>query len=680
MVGPHIKAQPLSAYVLWRVLPIAVAAMAAIGLTVLWTTQKVVEESVQERLRQASDQIAQLVDERLFTIVEQARVLAGNDLIVNGLIDAQSREDYLPIFFKSLRLGGATARISLVDYKGREILANKARGGPDIHRSPWNNMLSAGKEVRYLGTDGLIVAVPIIVYGLPEGAIVASFPPEVTHNMFDIKAVNLEISLHNSVGDTIYASLKSDTGQAVDIFSREDMVTTRSVLRFLRGGWISTGEKKSTAYAAIHQLRLFLFYVTLAALAAVVAASVISTYLAAGQLRRLSNAFSKINTREDFERRIDVSGPQEIRDLSGSFNDMLEALKQTTTSRSYLDTVLNSISEMLFTTMPGGEVITMNAAAKAFLESRGLDRNINMSEVIKADEYGTHQDPLNFLRVAGRNSSLEATYHQGHDVIKGVLWFKSPVRDDAIGVSDVYVGTDITERMHMEQMKTDFVSTVSHELRTPLTSIMGSVSLLNSGAVGELSDKASGLMGIAQRNCDRLIRLINDILDIQKMEAGQLEIYLANLDICEQVEHSVNANASYAEQFDTIFKVTQPQGPILVHVDADRLGQVFANLLSNAAKFSPSGGVVDIIVTRADGAVTIAVRDHGIGIAQEHQGDIFSKFKQVDESDSRQKGGTGLGLAISRELMLAMGGEIWLESESGEGSTFFIRLPEVAAA
>jgi PAS domain S-box-containing protein len=238
---------------------------------------------------------------------------------------------------------------------------------------------------------------------------------------------------------------------------------------------------------------------------------------------------------------------------------------------------------------------------------------------------------------------------------------------------------DISEAKRADRLKREFVSVVSHELRTPLTSIRGSIGLVCNGASGELPPKARQLLDIAYRNTDRLTLLINDILDIEKIEAGQAHLELRTLELAPILEQALEANAGYAASCEVQLHLSRPVPRAIVNVDANRLLQVMANLLSNAAKFSPGGSTVDVSVSVRQSVVRVCVRDDGPGIAPEFHAQIFQKFSQADGSDSRSKPGTGLGLAISRALIERMNGTIDFESQPGCGALFFFELPLVEA-
>ncbi len=244
------------------------------------------------------------------------------------------------------------------------------------------------------------------------------------------------------------------------------------------------------------------------------------------------------------------------------------------------------------------------------------------------------------------------------------------------GVHFVAVLRDSTERRRLERSKNEFISTVSHELRTPLTSIAGSLGLLiGSGAAGALPERTSRLISIAESNSRRLVRLINDILDIEKMQTGAMTFAMADVDLGDLAARAIETMGGLASDLGVSYRSANLDAPVIVRGDADRLTQVLTNLLSNAAKFSPAGGEIEVAVTTSGPRARFSVRDHGQGISAEFRDRIFGKFAQADASDTRQKGGTGLGLAICKEITERHGGRIWFDSPPGQGATFHVELP-----
>jgi PAS domain S-box-containing protein len=231
---------------------------------------------------------------------------------------------------------------------------------------------------------------------------------------------------------------------------------------------------------------------------------------------------------------------------------------------------------------------------------------------------------------------------------------------------------DITERKRLEN---EFISLVSHELRTPLTSLLGSLDLLNAGRLGSLNEQGQQILSIAVTNTERLMRLINDILDIERMKSGKIALQKVKCNAASLLTQAVEAMQAMAEQAQ-VKLINQPL-TVELWVDPDRIVQTLTNLLSNAIKFSQPGSTVWIgnELTASQSQLLITVKDQGRGIPADKLQLIFERFQQVDVSDSRTKGGTGLGLAICRSIVEQHDGKIWVESRLGEGSTFYITLP-----
>ncbi|MGE6764004.1 ATP-binding protein [Corallococcus interemptor] len=263
------------------------------------------------------------------------------------------------------------------------------------------------------------------------------------------------------------------------------------------------------------------------------------------------------------------------------------------------------------------------------------------------------------------------------DVFPAELTF-TQVHADGPPRTTVFV-RDLTERKAVERMKNEFVSTVSHELRTPLTSIRGSLGLLENGIVGDLPPQALDMVRIARTNTERLIRLINDILDLEKMESGMLELKLQPHTAQELVEATLAGVQGMAETAHVSLR-SAVEGAPQVKGDRDRLIQVLTNLVSNAIKFSPKGASVVVAAgLTVDGRVRFSVTDQGSGIPEEKLPRLFGRFQQLDASDTRSKGGTGLGLAISQAIVEQHGGRIDVSSPPGQGATFHFTLEALRA-
>ena len=254
-----------------------------------------------------------------------------------------------------------------------------------------------------------------------------------------------------------------------------------------------------------------------------------------------------------------------------------------------------------------------------------------------------------------------------------------PMRDENGAVTGVVISFhDISQRIAVERMKNEFVSVVSHELRTPLTAIRGALGLVAGGRVGEMPDRARRMLDIAVSNTDRLVRLINDILDLERIDSGKITLSRQRCDTTALMEAAVEDLRPVADKAGVTVQVCPC--PTAVWADPDRIIQTLTNLIGNAVKFSPPDSVVVVSARALRSDVIFEVRDQGRGIPPEKLDSIFERFQQVDASDSREKGGSGLGLAISRSIVRQHGGRIWVESVLGRGSRFRFTISRAEAS
>lgn len=296
----------------------------------------------------------------------------------------------------------------------------------------------------------------------------------------------------------------------------------------------------------------------------------------------------------------------------------------------------------------------------------------------------THPDDLNadlgqltqVLAGEIESYSMDKRYfHKSGHIVYALLhvsFVKDKPRRPGYFVSQIM---DISQRVEMDRVKREFISTVSHELRTPLTSIAGSLGLVAGGVAGELPTAAAQLIAIAERNSARLVKLIDDILYIDKAAAGKLRFELQPQPLAPIVRQAIEANHEYAAGFGVQLELAPVGTDAIVRVDRDRLIQVLTNLISNAAKFSPRGATVSLAIEARRGKVQVSVEDRGHGIPEAFRSRIFQQFAQADSPDHSNKGGTGLGLSIAKVFMERLGGSIDYETVEGAGSTFRICLP-----
>ncbi|WP_193170451.1 PAS domain S-box protein [Nisaea nitritireducens] len=343
--------------------------------------------------------------------------------------------------------------------------------------------------------------------------------------------------------------------------------------------------------------------------------------------------------------------------------------------RAILDTVVDAI----ITIDSNGVILTFNPAAERMFGTRreeALGKNVSI--LMTGKHHANHPRYIaSYLtghtkNVIGKNREFTAIKSDGT-----VFPIELAVGEMFVGTSLRFVGIirDISERKHLERIKREFISTVSHELKTPLTSITGALGLARSGVAGSLTDQMQQIIDIAYRNSERLGVLVTDILDIEKIDAGQMSYDMQQSDIEQLISDCVVSMQPYSIKFGVSLKICKTAENPIFTGDPNRMTQVITNLISNGIKFSKSGQQVEVRSESTADTLTFSVRDHGEGIPKELQERIFTRFFRVDSADDRHSSGTGLGLSICRPIAEAHGGTLSVESSPGAGSTFTVSLP-----
>ena len=349
-------------------------------------------------------------------------------------------------------------------------------------------------------------------------------------------------------------------------------------------------------------------------------------------------------------------------------------------SRSSL--LLESISEGVFFLDKKGLCTFINPAAEKML-GYGTDELIG-----KSVHNMIHHSYSDGSHYPSKKCFMRDSYTTGasHHITDEVFWredqssfpveyYATPVEKDGEIIGSVVIFSDITERQTNDKMKDEFISTVSHELRTPLTSIKGSLQLVEGGVLGEVDPKVADILSVASRNSDRLLLLINEILDLSKIEQGKMKLYPESLNLEKFLKGAIESNQAYATQQKVTLQLGMVNNDIKIKGDENRLNQVMSNLISNASKFSHSGGVVTLQTEIQGDKIQISVIDKGVGIPDSFHDKIFEKFTQNDSSDTRKVGGTGLGLSISKAIVELHEGKIGFKSKPGQGTRFYFTLP-----
>ncbi len=399
-----------------------------------------------------------------------------------------------------------------------------------------------------------------------------------------------------------------------------------------------------------------------------------------GALRQ--KTWCELQTQRTFEVRLMPTGLGDHLAIARDVSELQRNRDSLHDQQVFLRRVVDTDENLIFVRDAQGRFLLCNSALAALLDVRPQDIEQRRPDEVPS---AVRLQPLllgdeELAELAGGSGDLRSTEVALTDAHGAEHWFqvvKRPLRISTRTCHVVTVAVDISLRRRMEQMKTEFISTVSHELRTPLTAIRGALGMLIGGIGGQISDEARPLLGIAHKNSERLVRLINDILDIEKLEAGRLAFNFGRHDVRALVQQALSDITPYGQDYGVSLEfLDDPELPTSeATLDPDRFAQVMANLLSNAIKHSPAGGCVTVELRHSGEMLEIGVQDRGPGIPEAFRSRIFERFAQADSSDARQRGGTGLGLAITRSLVQQMHGQIGFDSQPGQGSRFWLQLP-----
>ncbi|MDE2428814.1 MAG: PAS domain S-box protein, partial [Burkholderiales bacterium] len=393
-----------------------------------------------------------------------------------------------------------------------------------------------------------------------------------------------------------------------------------------------------------------------------------------------------ITTARGHERWVQVTGFPQYHDgvctrIYGTFQDISERMSAEESLRdqaAHTGAIVDNVLDGIITFDEDEHILSANRAAAQIFAYPAADMpGMNMRQLIPETPSAAGNpdaSQADIHRIIGIGREVEARRQDG--ALFPLDLSVSAVRRQG---RPLYIALmrDITERKRNEQIKNEFISTVSHELRTPLTSISGALGLLSGGVYGNYSANTKQMIDIANKNCQRLSFLINDLLDMEKLSAGKMVFRMEQYHLGDLLNTAVEANQTFGAQRSVTLNLSAQLPEAKINVDSQRFMQVLSNLLSNAIKYSPENGVVDILAERKGHRVEISVIDRGSGIPPAFRDRIFQKFAQADSSDTRLNGGTGLGLAITRELVERMGGAIGFDSAPGQLTRFHIELPVV---
>ncbi len=451
----------------------------------------------------------------------------------------------------------------------------------------------------------------------------------------------------------------------------------------------------------LNEIRLQTIILGVLSVVAILLVAVVHLRFVRRNIRRLVSGLERVR-KGDYPKLL-VEGQDEMAEVIRGFNQMVEELRTRDNKlkdwagereeelvklsrsleeeRERLVTVLESIADGLIVLDSEGQVLMVNrrvseifGAPREALAGANLSKLIDQMHHRLVNPESTEEKVRDLLRHPERMD--EVTLELDQPGGQAIRLYCMPVRGaDGRVLGRIATALDLGRERELERMKAEFLSTISHELRTPLTSIKGAIGLIRGGATGALSVDARELLDIALNNTERLIQVINDILDIFQLERGQAIINPVAMSLTQSIAHATQQVAHHAETRHIEIETRFPEALPAVKGDPRRVEQVLINLLSNAIKFSTPNHKVIVSVEKQDESVAVSVQDFGRGMTREFQERLFRKFEHEKDSLTRESQGAGLGLAISRHIVEAHGGRIWVESEEGRGSTFHFTLP-----
>lgn len=403
-----------------------------------------------------------------------------------------------------------------------------------------------------------------------------------------------------------------------------------------------------------------------------------------GKLKGIVGASMDISDRKKLEESLEEKSKQ----LEENQRSMLKLLADLSTQKTKAeqekekgDIILKNIGEGLIVTDGKGKIVFINRAGVALL-GWILDEIINrdLAETVEAiDEHGNiipeTQRPIFITRTTGKTVVGKYFYRCKDKSIKPMMLTTSPILQNTEVVGTISIFRDITKELEIDRMKTEFVSVASHELRTPLTVIDGIVSMIRDGEYGPISEDLKQPLEDVNTSSQRLIHLVNDLLNISRIEQGKLKYKISDFSIADVITETVHLLQPIAKEKNLTLSASKIES-IVVSADLDKVKEILNNLIGNAIKFTDKGNIEVTTKTKAD-LVEIYIKDTGIGITSVDKPRLFGKFQQIESTISKNRvAGSGLGLHISLEIVQKMGGNVWLaQSEVGKGSTFAFSVP-----
>lgn len=649
-----------------------------------------------EHTRNRIDRITETLQSRMVVTQHALDQLSKSSFIVNSLVDSSGRDVYLTPTMRDFHLpDDLPVKLTLLDSNITPFAGNTP--GYNVVNEKMHLLAASALKLHQLHTyveanevsKNMGFAIPIY------------YPPSANYEgvllaMVDVAGLLALPENYLEEGDCLTITSSGGALLSINCDARTLWGNISRPLQEEQGSakkadiTINYGETSAAFLKQLLIILLIYFLISVGAVAGTFFLSRRASQVFVNQIESLSVASLALAANPNAQTCVTWKYPDEIGKFVNTFNAMVDRLQEFQMSleatveerTNELGIILDNVVDGIITIDKKGTVLSFNPAAVLIFaypadEVIGNNLKMLMPEPYHSEHDGYLQNyhDSGVARIIGLGSSELSGRRKDGSIFPIDIAISSSIQND----QPLFIGVvrDITERKRIDQMKNEFVSTVSHELRTPLTSISGALGLVAGGVLGVIPDQAKQMIDMAHKNSLRLGHLINDLLVMEKIVAGKMTLVLQQQSLMALVNQALESISAYGDQYNVSFKLIA-QDEARVEVEAGRLIQVLNNFLSNAAKFTPQGGQVDIAVRRVDEHIRIEVIDHGAGIPANFRDRIFQKFSQADSSDTRQKGGTGLGLAISKELIESMHGKIGFDSVEGQGATFYFELPCVS--
>lgn len=532
-----------------------------------------------------------------------------------------------------------------------------------------SNMIGEGTEVIIIDDAGIIVSAP------PNS---------------DYKILNSKSRVTSTVGMQALSPKKngyygfgteSDIGEVIARAHTERWNESKYEDKNFANWTVLVSQPTDVAFAVAKGLRNNILVFTLLSCLVIVPIAWVFAQKTVNPILKLANAAKEIGEGE-FDREIPVTTSNEIGILAEEFrlmqNNLKQAIRELTREEKKLTAVVNSLSEGLIVVDKTNHILHINRFAMKLLDIESVSEEMTISDVIRSpDLMKAVEKSAAQISETNKIGSTEVVLEKDEgEIILKVL--ASPfVDENGQALGSIYVLYDITREREIDRMKTDFVRLVSHELRTPLTSIMGFVQFILDGKAGEINEVQKKSLSRVSRQSKRLSSLINDLLDISKIESGRIEMKHEPTSLLRIVKQHIEEIRPQADEKDVELSLIAPDSVPMFIGDEERIGQVMTNLIGNAIKFTPEGGKVTVRIRIQGGSLLhVEVIDTGPGIPEDERQSIFDKFYQLGSVSTRKQGGSGLGLSIAKSIIESHGGRIWVDDgEGGKGSNFQFVLP-----